>query len=112
VVGAVFRDEALDDVVGGLIGAGVEDLDAAGLGGLVGAGAFAIEDGYDVDAGCVLVLGEGFDDGVAREGGATGVHGADLGPGEDHAVAINDEDSHGRGGGVTWGYPEGSWEGE
>jgi hypothetical protein len=34
VFGAIFGAEALDDVVGGLVHAGVEDLDAAGFGGL------------------------------------------------------------------------------
>jgi hypothetical protein len=65
--------------------------------------AFPVEDQNDTDATRILVFGEPFDQFLPAKGGAAIVKPAELGPRKDHAMAIDEEITHG---GTPMKYPE------
>jgi len=94
IIGSVFGAESLDDFIGRLVGAGIENLDAAGLAGFVEAHAFAIEDSDDAHAAGVLIFSERFHQSLARQARVALVLFQQFWPREDDAVTIHDEVLH------------------
>ena len=95
VFGGVAVDEALDDSVGGIMGAGVNDLNLTGLRAVGDFGAFAIENQGDADTAGVLVRGENFDEMIASEAWSLGVDTTKIWPGKNDAMTVDKQGFHG-----------------
>lgn len=95
VFGGVAVNEALDDSVGGIMGAGVNDLNFSGLRAVGDFGAFAIENQGDADTAGVLVSGENFDEMIASETWSLGVDTTQIWPRKDDAMTVDKQGFHG-----------------
>lgn len=94
VFAPVFRDKPLDHVIRGLPGAGIKNLDAARFRFLRHLPSLPVEYHGNMDACEILVLGQLFDERLARNNVAPHMHLPHLRPCEDDAVAVHDEDSY------------------
>ena len=95
VFGGVAVDEALDDSVGGIMGAGVNDLNFPGLRAVGDFGAFAVENQGNANTAGVLVSGENFDEMIASEAWSLGMDTTKIWPCKNDAMAVNKQGFHG-----------------
>lgn len=92
VSGCVFGGEALDDRVCGLPRLGIENRDAAGLAVARGLRSPSIEDNRHRPIRRILQSGENFHQPPTGRAGIAGMGGRQLGPREQRAVSIHNQD--------------------